>query len=263
MSALLAAIVADRKADLASDRNFLPLVALQEMALERSDKRDFTAALRAHIPAVIAEIKRASPSAGWIDRHCDSAQAARIFARAGAAALSVVTEPRRFGGSFRDLGAARRASGLPVLCKDFIVEDYQIWKAAAFGADAVLLIAALLDATSLRALLELAASLRMASLVEVHDEAEVLMAQRAGATLIGINNRDLRTFAVDLGIAPRVCPSVGAGATIVAESGYRTPEDVARVIRAGAHAVLVGECFMRTADRFSAVQQLVGASCSG
>jgi indole-3-glycerol phosphate synthase len=262
MSGLLGAIVADRIQDLALERTFLPIVALQEMALDRTDRRDFAGALRAQNVAIIAEIKRSSPSAGWIDRYCDPAQTARVFARAGAAALSVLTEQRRFCGSFRDLGAARRACDLPVLCKDFILEDYQVWKAAAFGADAILLIAALLDERTLGALLELAMSLGMAAIVEVHDEGEASSAVRAGAEIIGVNNRDLQTFAVDLEIAPRVCRAIEKGPTIVAESGYRSAEDVARVARSGAHAVLVGEWFMRNADRFAAVRAFAGAACS-
>ncbi len=263
MIGLLAAIVTDRRQDIAAERTFLPLVALQEMALDRKDHRDFAGALRTGDDiAVIAEIKRSSPSAGAIALHCDPAHAASEFERAGAAALSVLTEPRRFRGSFRDLGAARRACGLPVLCKDFFLDEYQVWKAAAFGADAVLLIAAILEAAPLRSLLELAHALGMAAMVEAHDEAQARRALEAGARIIGLNNRDLTTFAVDLEVAPRVCRSIPMGPTIVAESGYRNAADIARIATCGAHAVLVGEWFMRASDRAGAVRSLRSTVCS-
>src|SRR5262249_48856913 len=156
----------------------------------------------------------------------------------GAAALSVLTEPTRFRGSFADLREARAATSLPVLCKDFIVDDYQIVEAVAEGADAVLLIVAALDDARLGRFLDLARRLRVSVLVEVHEEAEVGRAVGAGASIIGINNRDLHTFDVDRATALRLRRSVGNGVTVVAESGYRTQDDIQACARAGIHAVL-------------------------
>ena len=236
-----------------------PLAEMQRVALARDERRDFAAALRSGSPAIVAEFKRASPSAGAINTQAHPAAVAAAYERGGAAALSVLTEPDRFRGSFDDLGSARAATSLPVLCKDFVVDAYQVWEAAALGADAVLLIAAALDDDQVRALLELAANLRLTPLVEVHDAGEIERAVRAGARTIGINNRDLRSFAVDTSTALRLRPSIADGTTVVAESGYKTAADVAACARAGIHAVLVGESLMRDGDPERALARLRGA----
>jgi indole-3-glycerol phosphate synthase len=253
-------LLALRARDVARKLAVRPLASLREAALERTDYRPFAAALRAvrHTgPAIIAEFKRASPSAGAISPAADPAATAAAYEGGGAAAISVVTEPDRFCGSFDDLRAARAAVALPVLCKDFIVDDYQVWEAAAEGADAVLLIVAALGLDRLRRAIGLARELGLAALVEVHDEAEGAAAIAAGADVIGINNRDLRSFAVDIATAPRVRSSLPAGIFTVAESGYATWEDVS-TCGTGIDAILVGEALMRAADVDAVLRALRG-----
>jgi indole-3-glycerol phosphate synthase len=259
----LDAIAADRRCHMRRERELVALETLQQMALERTDVRDFAASIRHRAPAIIAEVKRRSPSAGPIDARCDAAQAARQYEDGGAAAVSVVTEPRCFGGTFLDLARVRRACALPVLCKDFITCDFHLWKAAAFGADAVLLIAAILDDRGLRELLALAAVIGIAAVVEVHDQGEALRANAAAAAIVGINNRNLRTFEVDLQTTPRVRSVIPEGTLVIAESGYRNAADVQSAAACGVHAILVGEHLLRSGERMGAVRTLVEAACSG
>lgn len=208
------------------------------------EKRDFAAALRAPGLSVISEIKRASPSAGFIG-DVEPDEWAAGYERQGAACLSVLTEPDRFEGSLQDLDAARANVALPVLRKDFTVHEAQVLETAT-RADAVLFIAALYDgdADLLARYISLSIELGLTPLVEVHDEGEADLALESGATVIGVNNRDLRDFTVDLGAFERLAPRF-AGATLVAESGVKTPEDARRLRDAGADAVLVGEAAMR------------------
>ena len=206
------------------------------------EKRDFAAALRAPGLSVISEIKRASPSVGFIS-DADPAEWAARYESEGASCLSVLTEPDRFKGSLEDLDAARDRVALPAIRKDFTVDEAQVLEAGT-RADAVLLIAALFDAASLPRYISLAVELGLTPLVEVHDEAEADLALESGAQVIGVNNRDLRDFTVDLGTFERLAPRL-AGATLVAESGVKTPEDGRRLRDAGADAVLVGEAAMR------------------
>jgi indole-3-glycerol phosphate synthase len=206
------------------------------------EKRDFAAALRAPGLSVISEIKRASPSVGFIS-DADPAEWAARYEAEGASCLSVLTEPDRFKGSLEDLAAARDRVALPVIRKDFTVDEAQVLEAGA-RADAVLLIAALFDPASLARYISLAVELGLTPLVEVHDEAEADHALETGAQVIGVNNRDLRDFTVDLATFERLAPRL-AGATLVAESGVKTPEDGRRLRDAGADAVLVGEAAMR------------------
>lgn len=206
------------------------------------EKRDFAAALAAPGLSVISEIKRASPSAGFI-RDADPAEWAARYESEGASCLSVLTEPDRFKGSLEDLGAARRNTTLPVIRKDFTVDEAQVLEAAT-RADAILLIAALFDIGSLARYISLAVEVGLTPLVEVHDEREAEMALESGAWVVGVNNRDLRDFTVDLGTFERLAPKL-AGATLVAESGVKRPEDAQRLRDAGADAVLVGEAAMR------------------
>jgi indole-3-glycerol phosphate synthase len=252
----LSAIMDERRRDIRAERELVPLETLQEMALERNDYRDFGSALHCGRPAIIAEIKRRSPSAGPIAPRCDVAEVAADFERGGAAAISVLTESRRFGGTFLDLTRVRRACSLPVLCKDFIVDDFHLWKAVAFGADAVLLIAAMLDDARLHTLLALSAVLHVAAVVEVHDEVEAARAVSLGSEIVGINNRHLQTFQVDVGTAQRLCAVIPEGLLIVAESGYTTAEQLHEVACRGAHGVLVGEHLMRDPHRADAVRRL-------
>ncbi|HEY5095821.1 MAG TPA: indole-3-glycerol phosphate synthase TrpC [Candidatus Eremiobacteraceae bacterium] len=255
-------LIMRRRASVSEAKRRTPVAAHRDAALARTDRRDFTAALRAGrtgtVPAIVAEFKRRSPSAGDIDPAADPAAVSSAYERGGAAALSVLTEASMFGGSLDDLRVARAACGLPVLCKDFIVDAYQVWEAAAAGADAVLLIAAILDDNLLRGLFALASALQVTPLVEVHDGAEALRAIGIGVRLIGVNNRDLGTFDVHAGTAARVASSLPPDCFVVAESGYRSAEDVAASGRAGAGAVLVGEALMRSSDKETAVRLLRG-----
>lgn len=215
--------------------------ALYERAI-RFEKRDFAAALTAPGLSVISEIKRASPSAGFI-QDADPAEWAARYEREGASCLSVLTEPDRFKGSLEDLDAARNNTAIPVIRKDFTVDEVQVLEAAT-RADAVLLIAALFDAVSLSRYVSLSVEVGLTPLVEVHDEREADLALESGAHVIGVNNRDLRDFTVDLGTFERLAPKL-TGAILVAESGVKTPEDAKRLRDAGANAVLVGEAAMR------------------
>lgn len=206
---------------------------------------------------VIAEIKSASPSVGTIVENPDVEAIARDYARGGAAAMSVVTEADFFRGSREWLARATSASGLPVVMKDFIVEPSQIVRGVASGANAILLLASLLDATQLRDFIALLEAYGCDALVEVHDEAELERAVNAGARLIGVNNRDLRDFRVDLGISERLSALMPRDVIRVAESGIKTHDDVARLRASGFNAFLVGESLLRQNDRAAAVRALV------
>jgi indole-3-glycerol phosphate synthase len=213
--------------------------------------------------SVIGEIKRRSPSKGWLSRDLDPTEVARSYELGGAAALSVLTDSEFFGGSAEDLVSARRAGGLPVLRKDFLVSEGDVCETRAMGADAVLLIVAALDQPELARLLGRALDLGMDALVEVHDVAEVDRALEAGARLVGINQRDLVTFEVDSGRAERLAALVPPGVVKVAESGVRGPDDARRLAGAGFDAVLVGESLILAADRSAAVRDLVEAGRGG
>ncbi|HEU4408157.1 MAG TPA: indole-3-glycerol phosphate synthase TrpC [Polyangiaceae bacterium] len=197
---------------------------------------------------VIAEVKRASPSAGAIRADLDAVTQARRYAEGGAVAISVLTDGPGFGGSLADLEACREAVSAPLLRKDFVLERYQLLEARAWGADAALLIVAALSPAELARLAAEAAALGLEALVECHDEAEFDAALAAGARLVGINNRDLRSFRVDLGVSERLLPRAPAGVRVVVESGVRTVEDAARLRAAGAANFLVGEALVRAAD---------------
>ena len=206
------------------------------------EKRDFAGALSTPGLSVISEIKRASPSAGFI-REVDPTEWGARYQSGGAHCLSVLTEPERFRGNLQDLDAARNSTTLPVLRKDFTLDEAQILQTGT-RADAVLLIAALFDAPSLARYVSLAVEVGLTPLVEIHDEEEADLALESGARVVGVNNRDLRDFTVDLGTFERLAPRL-AGATLIAESGIKTPEDARRLRDAGADAVLVGEAAMR------------------
>ncbi len=223
--------------------------------------RPFGAALRGPgVVSVIAEFKRRSPTAGELAAGRDPVEVARAYERGGAAAVSVLTDARYFGGSLEDLRLARSATGLPVLRKDFVAGALQVWEARAAGADAVLLIARMLDDGQLREYVALAAELEFAALVEVHDAQELERALAAGARIVGINNRDLGSFRTDLEVSLSLAALVSAEIVLVAESGIRLAEDVARLGEAGVDAVLVGESLMRASDIASAVGKLT--SCA-
>jgi indole-3-glycerol phosphate synthase len=246
---ILDRILAAKREEVAVRQRTTPPAALREQALYGAPRRGFARALAAaRPPAVIAELKRASPSRGTIRADYDAPALARSYARGGATALSVLTDEQFFGGSLADLAAAREASGLPCLRKDFLVDPYQVEEARAWGADAVLLIVAALRDAGGRELLAAAGEVGLDVLVEVHDADELAWAAAAGAALIGINNRDLRTFAVSLETTERLLPAAPRGSLVVAESGIRSAADLRRMAAVGAGAVLVGEAFMERPD---------------
>jgi indole-3-glycerol phosphate synthase len=220
-------------------------------------RRDFLNALARRVPAVIAEIKKASPSRGVLAEDFDPAAIAREYERGGAAALSVLTDEKHFQGSLQDLGTARAAVQLPALRKDFTIDAYHVHQAATYGADAILLIAAALTERQMRDFRELAERYRMAALVEVHDEEELGPAVASGARIIGVNNRDLRTFEVSLETALRLAAKIPSGVVRVAESGIHSAADVARLRAAGYEAFLVGEHLMKSGDPAAALEALL------
>ena len=234
--------------------------ALQRAASDGRSGREpyaFSKALSREAVNIIAEIKSASPSAGSIVANPDVETIAGAYRDGGAAAISVVTEPEFFRGDRRWLGRARAASGLPVIMKDFIVDPGQIVEGVAAGADAVLLLASLLDAKEIALFIRELDRYGCDALVEVHDEEELQRAMDGGARLIGVNNRDLRSFTVDLATSERLAERMPDGVIRVAESGIREPADVIRLRRAGFHAFLVGESLLRQNDRAAAVRRLI------
>jgi indole-3-glycerol phosphate synthase len=235
------------------------LDALAVQAREGSRPRGFRAALlEAEGVALIAEVKKASPSAGVIRENFDAVETARAYERGGASCISVLTDAPFFQGSPDFLPAIREAVGLPLLRKDFLLDPVQIDEARALGADACLLIVACLSPSRLDEMTAAVDENGMEALVEVHDDDELDVALEAGADLIGINNRDLRTFDVDLGTAERLAARVPGDAVLVAESGIRTPDDVLRLKACGIRAILVGETLMRAANIESAARALAG-----
>lgn len=236
----------------------LPLGALKAQAAGLPAPRGFEAALRGPGVKLVAEVKRCSPARGPIRPDLDPAALARAYQQGGAACVSVLTDPAHFAGSPEDLMAVRAAVDLPVLRKDFVTTPYQVWEARAWGADAVLLIVAALEAAELAALLAEARAAGLDALVEVHDIEEARVASGAGATLVGVNARDLRTLEVDLGRFAAVREALPRGACLVAESGIRDRADVEAMAAAGADAVLVGETLVRAPDPAAAAAALLG-----
>jgi indole-3-glycerol phosphate synthase len=254
-------ILARTVADLPARKVKKPLPMMRVLANAAPKPVPFEQSLRrAPTARIIAELKRKSPSKGFIDRDLDVTQTAKDYADGGAVALSVLTEGPNFAGTLEDLGRARQGCKLPLLRKDFIVDEYQIVEARVNGASAILLIVAALENKQLVDFLKLSRELALDALVEVHDPAELDRALDTGAALIGINNRDLRTFQVDLGTTERLAPTAAkSGAFVVAESGIQTPADVKRLAAAGAEAFLVGESLLLAASRADAVRSLVGS----
>jgi len=252
-------IVGGVRADLAEREAAVPLAALKRTAEAVPPARDAVAVLREPGVSVIAEVKRASPSRGTLAAIADPTALARIYADGGAAVISVLTEQRRFRGSLADLDAVRSAVDLPVLRKDFVVSPYQIWEARAHGADLVLLIVAVLPPNALLCLRERTESLGMTALVEVHDERELDAALTAGASVVGVNARDLATLRVDRTVFERLAPRIPDGVVKIAESGVRGPHDLLGYAAAGADAVLVGEGLVTDDDPRAAVSALVTA----
>jgi indole-3-glycerol phosphate synthase len=253
---ILARIVSRKREELREATT--PVSQLRETAESTvHNRRDFARALRSTSPAIISEIKKASPSKGRLVEDFDPVALATKYADGGAAALSVLTDRDFFQGSLDDLRAARAACGLPVLRKDFTISEYQIYEAAAAGADAILLIVAILDSTELRAFRQLAATLGAATLVEAHNARELDAALESGAEIVGINNRDLRTFQVSLETSIQLAARIPSGILKVSESGIFTAADVGRLTAAGFDAFLVGEHLVKSGDPARALRELV------
>lgn len=253
-------ILAGVREDLARREAQVPLAALKHRAAAQPAARNAIASIRrSDAVTVIAEVKRSSPSKGALADIADPAGLARDYESGGAAAISVLTESRRFGGSLEDLAEVRAAVDVPILRKDFTVGPYQVWEARAYGADLVLLIVAALEQSVLTSLVERVHSLGMTALVEVHDETEALRALDAGARVVGVNARNLHTLEVDRSIFGGVASMLPPGVVRIAESGVRGPHDVLEYARAGADAVLVGEALVTRGDPRAAVADLVAA----
>ena len=248
---ILERIVAAKRAEIAAAKRPLQLDSAPAV-------RDFVAALRAKRPAVIAEIKRASPSKGVLRKDFDPPAIAKSYERAGAACMSVLTDREFFQGAPEHLAAARAACKLPALRKDFIIDPYQIYEARALGADCVLLIVACLEDAQMRELEALAHELKMAVLVEVHDAQELDRALKLKTPLLGINNRNLRTFETRLETTLDLLPRIPQDRIAVTESGILSPADVARMRASGVHTFLVGEAFMRAPDPGAALKAVFG-----
>ena len=256
---ILDEIVAYKKEELVETKRGIPLADQKRRAADAGPTRDFGAALSTGgAIRLIAEVKKASPSKGVIRQDFDPVAIARVYEASGASCLSVLTETKYFQGDLAYLGTIRKAVGLPLLRKDFIVDAYQVYEARAAGADAVLLIAACLERRQLEDLLGLAAQLGLDVLVESHTYAELDKTLLAGGRIVGINNRDLSSFTVSLDTTFGLLKDIPTDRTVVSESGIATRDDVARLERAGVDAVLVGESLMREKDIGNKVKELLG-----
>ncbi len=255
---ILDEIVRHKREELWRRKREVSLEELKGYPLFSLPRRSFRLGLEGRRRAVIAEVKRASPSRGVIRGDLDPVGVARVYEARGAAAISVVTERRYFGGSLDFLREIRQAVSLPLLCKDFLFDPYQFYEARAYGADGVLLIVALFSEGELKELLGLAASLGMEALVEVHDREELERAVRSGAKLLGINNRDLRTFRTSLQTTEELLPYIPQGTVVVSESGFSRREELERMEGLGVRAFLIGEALMASSDPGEKLSELLG-----
>jgi len=260
---VLERIVEDTRDEVGRRRESVPLARLEAAVAERPEGRPFSEALLRPGISLIAEHKRRSPSAGRIREGATVEDIVLAYERGGAAAVSILTEPFHFGGSLDDLRAARATCELPVLRKDFIVDPYQLYESAAAGADAILLIVAALEPEALFELLREARALDLDALVEVHNERELEVALDVEADVLGINNRDLGDFSVDIERTYELLSDVPAGKTVVSESGFSTREQLDELDRVGVDAVLIGETLMRAPDLEAACRELTGGGEAG
>jgi len=256
-------VVLDRILDstrrsLARRKGHTPLARLEQAMAEQGKPRDFAAALRGRGIGLIAEVKRASPSKGLLCPHLDAGRMAEIYSRSGAAAISVLTEQEYFQGGLNDLAAVRESVGLPLLCKDFIIDTYQVYEARSYGADAVLLIAAILSPAEMQALSGLARSLGMTALVEVHGQREMEGALEISPSVVGINNRNLVDMSVSLETTFELRPLVPQGVAVVSESGISKREDVLNLEALGVDAILVGGALVTSPDPAGKIRELLG-----
>ncbi len=259
---ILDEIVANKHSEVANRKRRVSLAEFRRRAESVAEATDFQSALRGENVALIGEIKRASPSRGALNGDANPIRIASIYAENGASALSVLTDKKYFNGALNDLKAVRVAVEVPILRKDFIIDEYQIYESRALQADAILLIVRILADSQIKDYLAIALPLGMHALVEIHNEAELERALAADASIIGINNRNLADFSVDLNTTERIAPMIPKGRTIIAESGVFTRGDVERCARAGADAVLVGEALMRAEDPASKVKELTSVKRS-
>ncbi|NPV05090.1 MAG: indole-3-glycerol phosphate synthase TrpC [Syntrophaceae bacterium] len=255
---ILQQIIGNKRDEVARQKHILPHSELRRMLADRAPTRDFAAALRGSGCAVIAEVKRSSPSKGRIRDDFDPVAIARTYEESGASAVSILTERKFFEGSAAYVPQIRKAVNLPLLRKDFVIDSYQIAETRVLGGDALLLIARVLEAGELLDFIGLASELGLAALVEVHDEADLEKALSAGARIVGINNRDLQTFRTDLEVSSRLARRIPEGVTAVSESGIEGRRDIERLMEAGIHAFLVGESLMREADIGRKLRELLG-----
>jgi len=255
---ILDKIIDTKKTELKQLKTGTPLAQVREAALVMAPTRDFKAALGGRQCAIIAEIKRRSPSKGLLRGDVDAAIMAEVYEQNGAAAVSVLTDRAFFGGDIQDLYDVRKKVAIPILRKDFIIDAYQIYEARAAGADAVLLIAGVLDEGQLAEFIGLAKSLGMAALVEIHSREELDKVLSSRAEIIGINNRDLRTFKTDLKVSLDMAALIPAGRLAVSESGIGGREDIQTLTNAGIHAFLIGEMLMTAPDAGMKLKELMG-----
>jgi indole-3-glycerol phosphate synthase len=253
---LLQRLVAEARAEVAARQAVMPASHLERLAAALPPARDFAVALRGDRLSVIAEMKARTPLMGRLTDDYSPGRLAGTYSAGGAAALSVLCQETSFGGRPEHLAEARGVCDLPIMRKDFTVDEHQVLEARAYGADAVLLIVAALEPSRLRELLVQTWGLGMEALVEVHGEAELETALGAGASLVGVNHRDLDTFQVDIGLTERLRPRVPPEVVLVAESGIQGPEDARRMREAGADAILVGEALMRASDPAAKLREL-------
>ena len=255
---ILQKIVENKREEVARQKEILPLGELRQMLADRPPIRDFEGAIRDRDCAVIAEVKRSSPSKGRIREDFNPIEIAGIYENNGASAISILTEQKFFGGNAAYVPQISRVVGLPLLRKDFIIDPYQINETRVLGADALLLIARLLEAGELRDFIGLASELGLAALVEVHDAADMEKAISSGARIVGINNRDLATFRTDLDVSIRLARRIPKAIMVVSESGIDSRGDIEMLMEAGIHAFLVGESLMREKDVGKKLRELLG-----
>jgi len=258
---ILDEIIENKKAEIESSKRASPLEVLQEKLKDALPARNFFDAIKPNGQLkIISEIKHASPSKGIFREDFDPIEIARSYSKAGASAISVLTDEKYFKGKLSYLKSIRENVDTPLLRKDFIVDPYQVYEARIYGADALLLIVAALDQASLTGLLELTHSLRMNAIVEVHDAEELERALDAGARIIGINNRDLRTFNVDLNVSVNLSRKIPEGKIVIAESGIGSIEDIDNLRAQGVHVFLIGETFMKAPDPGEKLKELINSS---
>jgi indole-3-glycerol phosphate synthase len=251
-------ILEHKKKEMAERKALLPLSELKRRLGETPAPLNFEGAIRSRQEALIAELKRSSPSRGRIREDFEPAAIARVYAESGAAAISVLTEQRFFEGHDSFLRQVRKSVSIPLLRKDFIIDPYQIYETRFLGGDAILFIARALDTGPLGEFLRLSSELGLSSLVEIHDEDDLEKAVSAGARMIGINNRDLSTFSTDLETSIRLAPLLPKGVTVISESGIRSRRDIERLRAAGVHGFLVGEALMTAGDIAGKIKELLG-----